>query len=378
MAIKPYVKDGQTCYLIRCVSKGRVAGVEGRIQKDLGAVTRTEAQREHQILKKEALHRRLVKERCGLTWRGLTDAWYRKVVVNGNQSSTTTYLDAYNSLLKHTKPWMALPVDQLRPLSMKQVFDEMTEAGLSKSRLKTIRGAVNTVFDWAVMTRLLPAHFDSPGRGVSLPRGESKKQPILNREEIRLVLRKARELNHEYFYLWAVAVNTGCRSGELWALRWTDVDFDRRLLSIAKSFNKRTGKNKATKSDQWRDVPISPQLEALLKELKLKTGQTGYVLPRITSWRRGEASKATRKFCAAVGVTEINFHSTRACFAVQCLEAGLGVATTMKIGGWTSIKAFQYYIRLSATEVRGATDKLDLIPSAPGNASVLELRSLNV
>lgn len=239
--------------------------------------------------------------------------------------------------------------------------------------MKSVRSAVNTMFDWARLERIIPAHIDSPARGVSIPKVATKIQPILNRDEIKLFLRKAREIGHEYYYLWAVAVSTGCRSGELWALRWTDVSFETRMISITKSFFSRLGCDKSTKTKVSRQVPINAALEALLKELKLKTASTGYVLPRITSWRRGEAS---RSFCQALGLPEITFHATRACFAVQCLVGGVDIVTTMKFGGWKNVKSFQHYVRLAGVDIKGATDILNLIPETEREAIVYSLTNV--
>lgn len=69
-------------------------------------------------------------------------------------------------------------------------------------------------------------------------------------------------------------------------LRWTDVSFETRVNSIKTSFSSRLGYDKSTKIKESRQVPIKAALEALLKELKLKTASTSYVLPRITSWGR--------------------------------------------------------------------------------------------
>lgn len=78
---------------------------------------------------------------------------------------------------------------------------------------------------------------------------------------------------------------------------------------------------------------INVSLEIFLKELRLKTASIGYVLPRIISWRRGEASKVSQSFCEVLGILEITFYAMRACFAVQCTLSGLDVLTTMKLGG---------------------------------------------
>lgn len=372
MAIKTYLKDGHTCYKIQFTSRSRIAGINVRVQRDLGAVTLTEAKREYEKLKKEAEFKRIEKERNGLLWRDLLSRWYKDVVFSGPYQDSASKRDNFNALQMHTKSWMLTPVDQLRPISMKLIFNEMEKKELSKGRMKSVRSAVNTVFDWARLERIIPAYIESPGRGVSIPKVETKMQPILNRDEIKLFLRNAKETNHEYYYLWTVAVSTGCRSGELWALRWTDISFETKMISITKSFSSRLGCDKSTKTKESRQVPINAPLEMLLKELRLRTASTGYVLPRITSWRRGEASKVSRSFCEALGLPEITFHATRACFAVQCLLSGLDVLTTMKLGGWKNVKSFQHYVRLAGVDIQGATDRLDLIPETT-NATLLRI-----
>ncbi len=45
-----------------------------------------------------------------------------------------------------------------------------------------------------------------------------------------------------------MALMTGMRNGELYALRWIDVDLDKGLITVQRSFNKRTGEFKSTKA----------------------------------------------------------------------------------------------------------------------------------
>lgn len=80
-------------------------------------------------------------------------------------------------------------------------------------------------------------------------------------------------------------------------------------------------------------------------------------------------------FCQALGLPEITFHATRACFTVQCLIAGLDIVTTMKLGGWKNVKSFQHYIRLAGVGIQGATDGLDLLPT-PDDSNCLTFRRL--
>jgi integrase len=78
-------------------------------------------------------------------------------------------------------------------------------------------------------------------------------------DEIRRVLEAARAEGELVFALYTCAIDTGMRAGELAALRWEDVDFERRLITVQRSFDG------PTKAEDVRYVPI---LDALLPVLR--------------------------------------------------------------------------------------------------------------
>jgi integrase len=55
--------------------------------------------------------------------------------------------------------------------------------------------------------------------------------------DVRRFLEAARAEGEVAFAMYATAVYTGARAGELAALRWDNVDFDQRLITIQKSFD---------------------------------------------------------------------------------------------------------------------------------------------
>lgn len=190
-----------------------------------------------------------------------------------------------------------------------------------------------------------------------------KIKKVLTESEIKLFLKTAREDQNQWFPIWATACFTGMRNGELYALEWDDVDFENNLLRVTKSYNKRTKEIKSTKAGYWRSVPISPELNDLLVELKSITGLGKNVLPRPRYWERGEQAKPLREFLKAIGLPSVKFHTLRACFATQLLSDGVEMTKVMKIGGWRDIKTMQIYLRLAGVDEKGATDGLRFLPS---------------
>lgn len=246
----------------------------------------------------------------------------------------------------------------------------MEEAGYSRSRLKSVRSGVNVVFKWAIEEGKIKNVHHSPAMGVTLGKEVQEKPPqILSMAEIQKLLDEAKAMDHEWYPVWTMALNSGMRSGELYALEWADIDFEHRLITVSKSYNGRLKIIKSTKAGYWRKVPINDELMALLYELRAMNAQRPkdeqpYVLPRIGRWKRGEAARILREFCEGIGISSVCFHALRACFATHLLNAGVTSPVVKKICGWTDEKVMNRYIRLAGIDVAGATNKLGFkIPS---------------
>lgn len=83
-------------------------------------------------------------------------------------------------------------------------------------------------------------------------------------------------------HIWAIALLIGMRSGELHALKWSDIDLDNKIIRITKSWNPKLRGSKSTKNSDWRNAHISPDLEDVLIRLKNERGNEEFVLPHLT------------------------------------------------------------------------------------------------
>jgi len=123
----------------------------------------------------------------------------------------------------------------------------------------------------------------------------------------------------------------------------------------------------------WRNIPISSDLEALLKELKLQAGSRKEVLPRLTYWEKGGQAKVLRKFCQGIGLPSIKFHTLRACFATQLIRQGVPPIQIQKICGWKDLETMQRYVRLAGIEIAGVTEQLKILPEPEVFAKIVNL-----
>lgn len=364
MAIKMYLDgSGQEQWVVR-ISLCSTANPKIRVRKSAIAKTRTEALKIESRLKNLAHLELRNRESESIKWGKLLDQW-ELAAKEGTpfiQEKSPATIDDYIGILrKYTQDLLAVPVDEIGP---KQVWPIMTkiEHETSQSRHKKFKAAMNCVYGWAILAGSVRTGIACPVIGYkSVGRVENKRPEILTESEVRRLLEGAHKLQSVWSPIWSMAVLTGMRSGELYALRWCNVDLDKRALYVKENWTSKTGFG-PTKNRDWRTVPINDELSGLLLKLKPITEPSGFVLPHLQGWKDGRQAVELRRFCIGLGIPSVRFHALRACFATMLMGRKVAPVQVMQICGWKDLKTMQHYIRLAGIEVEGATDCLKLVP----------------
>lgn len=368
MAILTYDKNGKQFFRVYVQGRGKV-DTSIRVQKNkFGIDTLKDARREEKKLIKAVTDEINMIEGRGLKWEDVIFRWktYASQGLLGDKQRDPHYInDHVNRLTRYTQPWLNRVASDLTKGDGRLVLSQAKDSGCKVGQLKKIKSSVNVIFKWAIEEKLVVGVQTSPTEGVNVSDKAERVPKILTLEEIKIFLQAAKQENHPWYHIWSFAFLTGMRSGELKALQWKDIDFERRIISVSKSYSDAKRVIKCTKAGYWRNVPISKDLQQIMMELKqaTKCDAEDFVLPRHGTWDNGEAGKVLRAFLKKYGInTHVVFHTLRACFATHMLAQGVDQATVMKIGGWRDIKTFQIYVRLAGVEVKGATDVLQVIP----------------
>ena len=264
-----------------------------------------------------------------------------------NRDQLPRYLDKFVNPI-----WKDHFVDEITPADVHEMIFTHLKNVSDLTRLNYLK-TIKRFFSAAIEEGLL---LRNPALGIKVKKHESVKG-VLNKTEIDTLLMSAHNLNHRFFHHWSVALLTGMRSGELYALRWTDAAFEPGLIHVTKSWSKLNGEG-PTKSGKNRIVPMSNECKRFLAELKLKALDHEFVLPRLNEWERGMAARVLRDFCEGIGITPISFHDLRATFITQLLGNGVSLAKVMTIVGHSELKTTQGYLRMCGRDVIGATEEL--------------------
>lgn len=332
---------------------------------------------EKQIVK-DLERERTQREMLGVTWETLLSLYevetYPKVLSGEFPQSRQTFDEAIRALRKWTADWFQLIASQISCADVTRLFHAIKEADGSDSFIAKVRGDIKKVFDFGIVYRHIRGLEQSPTVGVTIKSRRRMRTEILNEEEIKKLLQYAKEYEPNWYYIWSFAIYTGGRNGELFSLKWSDIDEKEKIITIQRSYNKKMKEYKDTKTGEWRKVSICQALSNVLQELKpirdhdAKQGFCKYpefVLPRPGFWQNGDQARVLRQFCEEIGITPVCFHTLRACFATELLKRGVPVPRVMRVGGWKSIKTMMHYVRLAGIDDKGITDPLDFQHTVP-------------
>ncbi len=377
MAINSYNKNEVEFFRVSVQARGRLIRTLRLQRSKKNIPTLKEALRVEKKLLQSVTQEVAKLEGRGLTWGEIVDRWEIKAKIGhlGDKYSDNLTIQAHvNRLRNYTQIWWNCRVSDLTKGDGRQVLDSAKAKGAGTGLLRSIKSSVNVVFRWAVEEKYALGVHSSPTEGLTVGTKEERVPKILTKDELRVLLKQAKASNNPWYPTWAFAVCTGMRSGELMALQWKDIDLEKGIITVSKSYNNTRRTIKSTKAGYWRSIPISNDLKTVILELRKDAPSEGFVLERHYAWKNGQAGKVLRQYLKDLDIeSNVVFHSLRACFATHMLASGVDQATVMKIGGWRDIKTFQIYVRLAGIDVKGATDALDVMPQASASDRVLDM-----
>ena len=189
--------------------------------------------------------------------------------------------------------------------------------------LRSIKALFGLMKRWKLITV-------QPFDDIKLLRVQKRDPEYLSKEEYRKLIASITEpwLRHVVQF----AVFTGMRISEILNLRWSNIDFDRRMIQCANS------KEFTTKSKKDRNIPISNQIVALLGSLDVPDA-TGYVfLKDGKKLFKNLVSKRFKFYVRDIGLSPtFHFHNLRTTFASWLLMEGVDVYIVSRLLGHSDV-----------------------------------------
>ena len=198
--------------------------------------------------------------------REVSQIWLESVKKNGLKYNT---IRGYTvNVERHIIPNIgSIPIQKLMSTDIKRLIANMQKEGLSTTTVKYVMLNLRQILDYAVERHLLRT---SPLTGVRIPKSRPFKIQTYTVDELKTLLQVSKGTPLEIIL--QIEVNTGLRIGELLALKWSDIDFEKNEISIKGTVVYQKGKGSVIGTPKslssTRTIPVSASLIDRLKLLK--------------------------------------------------------------------------------------------------------------
>lgn len=301
--------------------------------------------------------------------------WLTDVRLNGKKPNTAKrYTGLYEKYIK-PYPIANIQLKSLTSLDIQEHYKKLVSEGVSKSTIKILSNIVHPCVRYAFSQNKILTDFS---RSIIIPDAKDKltgtrraSRALLPDEEQALL----KACNGDKWELLIItALNSGLRAGELMALTWNDIDLDKRLLSVNKTYNSKSKGTPITSpktKSSIRKVPLPSFLIPLLKkrrveqiEEKLKAGSkyTDNNLVFCNAFGRYLASttiiNALKGYAKEIGIDSLNMHDFRDTYAtklyyetrdlkmIQTLLGHSNISTTADIYTKVSVEEASKYVKI--------------------------------
>jgi integrase len=232
--------------------------------------------------------------------------------------------------------------------------------GLSEKSVKNIRTTLRTILGFAVKWGYLDRMPEIPDVMVPEPSFDWYRP-----NEVRRLLTAARD--HWARTVLLFAVHTGVRMGEQRALRWADVDFETRIITIRRSAPKWLVVEKSPKSNRHRRVDLTPELAEALEKIR-HGGELVFCNPDGSKLRPGQFHEILWAAQRKSGLRRIKWHELRHSFASILTTGGAPLRIVQSLLGHSTIRMTERYAHLAPGQSAGFMHLLSTVPPKPSRS----------
>lgn len=315
------------------------------------------------------------KNDAGISLREFIDNHYTPWIREHRKSATRTLAHIKRCFVK---PFGDKPLTEFNPALVDQWRTQRLKDGLSietvNRDIATFKAALSKAVLWGLidnhpLTRLKLLKSDRSGKIRFLSREEEqnlRNATIAREEKIRTDRDSANTWRAERGYelypdlkqvtfadhirpMIILSLNTGMRQGEIFSLRWENVNFEQAVLTIEGAY---------AKSGKTRHIPLNTEAVQVLKSWRQQSDCLELVFANKDSERFDNVRKAWAGILKAAKISNFRWHDMRHHFASRLVMVSVDLNTVRELLGHSDISMTLRYAHLAPEHKSSAVEKL--------------------
>ena len=288
-----------------------------------------------------------------------TDAaqcWLAQVREKRKHSTYIKYNLVYQ---KHiAKIFENVPLSEMTDFFVKEKLSDT----LSDSVLKSVYCVLNQILKYA------SAQYSLTITLLKKPASERHSKPVkvLSKGEQKQLIAVLYQEMDLFKMAVLLVLFTGLRLGELCALKWTDIDFENKILTVNRTVQRLYTEGHKTKTilmetnpkseHSRREIPLSAVLLELL--IKYRNGKE-YIFGGDKPMEPRTMQYHFKKILKEANLADTNFHILRHTFSTNCVEDGMDVKSLSEMLGHSDVQiTLNRYVHPSMDTKRRYMDSL--------------------
>jgi integrase len=193
---------------------------------------------------------------------------------------------------------------------------------------------LGAVFTFAVENEWLKGHPFKKGKPLISMAMEAPRDRVFSTDEQRAILQACQTKQRKHIYpIVLVALDSGCRRGELLKLKWADVDLDRGALTV---------QSENAKTNRRRAIDLEP---ITVEELRRLAKASGGLAGNLVFGVKATFERAWHGALKDAKVVGAHFHDLRATAITTWLLRGMSMPFAMARSGHADPRTFMKYVR---------------------------------
>ena len=288
-----------------------------------------------------------------ITFQAFWEEYYLPIAKqNKSPKSIKTEEGFYRNWIYNT--FSQIPIKDISIKELHILLQKMKDANKSPRTIEYCLAIISQVWNYASNFNLVQGK--NPIKLIKQPKFDNKRIRFLTKEEATLLLDTLKKEAPEVHDMAVLSLFGGLRLGEIMNLRWADINFEYKTITILDP-----------KSKKNRHCVINQQILSVLQSRFQNQNKDTLLFPTILGTQKVFLSKSFARIVKKLKFNEniidsrqkIVFHSLRHTFASWLVQNGTPIYTVAELMGHSTLEMTQRYAHLAPDNLQTAASILD-------------------